>query len=122
MSVGGRVIGHEEHLLPDPKNTILLVGYQTAGSLGRRLAEGEKNVNIHGNKINVKAKIETLYGYSAHKDSDHLLEFVATASDRLKKVFVVMGEPAASMFLAQKINNELNVKAIVPDKDTAYNL
>ena len=122
MSVGGRVIGHEEHLLPDPKNTLLLVGYQTAGSLGRRLADGEKKVSIHGNKVLVKAKIETLYGYSAHKDSDHLLGFVATATDRLKKVFVVMGEPAASMYLAQKINNELSVKALLPEKDLEYKL
>ena len=122
MSVGGRVVGHEAHYLPDERNTILLVGYQTAGSLGRRLADGAKKVNIHGQSIPVKAKIETLYGYSAHKDSDHLVEFVTTATERLKNVFVVMGEPKSEMFLAQRINNELMTKAIVPESGEEYEI
>ena len=113
MSIGGRVISHERNYLSDPKSTILLVGYQTAGSLGRELAEGAKKVKIYRDTIKVKAKIETLYGYSAHRDSDHLLEFVTTANG-LKKVFVVMGELKASMYLAQKINDEIGVKAVVP--------
>jgi metallo-beta-lactamase family protein len=122
MSVGGRVIGHEQHFLSDPNSTILLVGYQSAGSLGRELADGAKKVTIHKETIKVKARIETLYGYSAHKDGDHLVEFVATASDRLKKVFVVMGEPKASMHLAQRLNDELNVKAMVPERLKKYDL
>lgn len=120
MSVGGRVIGHEQHFLGDPKSTILLVGYQASGSLGRELADGGKKVVIHGQKIEVKAHIETLYGYSAHKDSDHLVEFVSTGTDRLKEIFVVMGEPGASMHLAQRLNDELNVKAIVPERMKGY--
>ena len=122
MSVGGRVLSHEEDFLPDPKNTILLVGYQTAGSLGRQLANGAKKVSIHGRTIKVKAHIETIYGYSAHKDSDHLVEFVTTASDRLKQIFVVMGELKASMHLAQRLNDELMVKAIVPERERGYEL
>lgn len=122
MSVGGRVISHEAHYLPDQKNTILLVGYQTTGSLGRQLADGAKKVHIHGEMIKVKAKIETLYGYSAHKDSDHLVEFVSTGTDRLKEVFVVMGEPGTSMHLAQRLNDELGVKAIVPERNVTYKL
>jgi metallo-beta-lactamase family protein len=120
MSVGGRVISHEERYLPDPQSTILLVGYQTVGSLGRRLADGANKVRIHGQTIKVKAHIETLYGFSAHKDGDHLLEFVSTGTDKLKKVFVVMGEPGASMHLAQRINDELGVKAIVPERGKEY--
>ncbi|MFA6315201.1 MAG: MBL fold metallo-hydrolase [Candidatus Paceibacterota bacterium] len=122
MSVGGRVIGHEEYFLPDPKNTILLVGYQSVGSLGRHLADGQKKVTIHKRTIKVKAHIETLYGFSAHRDSDHLVEFVSTGTDKLKNVFVVMGEPGASMHLAQRVNDELGVKAIVPDRDNEYTL
>ena len=120
MSVGGRVVSHEESFLPDPKNTVLLVGYQTAGSLGRKLADGAKKVTIHERTIKVNAHIETLYGYSAHKDSDHLVELVSTASDRLKKVFVVMGEPKAAMHLAQRLNDELALKAVVPEKEVPY--
>lgn len=122
MSVGGRVVAHEEHFLPDPKNTVLLVGYQSTGSLGRALSDGAKKVHIHGRDVKVKAHIEVLYGYSAHKDSDHLVEFVSTASDRLKKVFVAMGEPGASMHLAQRVNDELAVNAIVPERAKEYQL
>lgn len=122
MSVGGRVIGHEEKHLPDPKSTILLVGYQTLGSLGRRLSDGDREVTIHGKHIKVKAKIETLYGYSAHKDSDHLVQFVSTATDRLKRIFVAMGEPKASMHLAQRLNLELGIRAEVPEINRVYNL
>lgn len=122
MSIGGRVIGHEAHYLPDEKSTILLVGYQTVGSLGRKLADGAKKVHIHGEEIKVRAHIETLYGYSAHKDSDHLVEFVSTGTEKLKQVFVVMGEPGASMHLSQRINDELSVKAIVPNREEDYRL
>jgi metallo-beta-lactamase family protein len=114
MSVGGRVVSHEARYLPDARNTILLVGYQSVGSIGRELASGSKQINIHGNNVGVKAKIETIYGFSAHKDSDHLLDFVNSADERLKKVFVVMGELKASMFLAQRIRDELSVKAFTP--------
>ena len=64
MSVGGRIISHEALYLPDPKSTILLVGYQAFGSLGRQLADGAKKVHIHGAEVKVQAHIETLYGYS----------------------------------------------------------
>jgi metallo-beta-lactamase family protein len=122
MSVGGRVIRHEEQYLPDPRNTILLVGYQTAGSIGRQLADGNKKIHIHGREVEVRAHIETLYGYSAHKDSDHMVEFVSTGTERTKKIFVVMGEPKSSMHLAQRINDELMVKALVPERNKVYEL
>lgn len=120
MSVGGRVIKHEENFLPDPKNTILLVGYQTTGSLGRQLADGANKVTINGRKVHVKAHVETLYGFSAHKDSNGLVELVSTAGKGLKKVFVVMGEPGSSMHLAQRLNDELAKNAIVPERNKAY--
>jgi len=120
MSVGGRIVSHEQYYMDDPRNTILLVGYQSAGSLGRELADGARKVRIHGESVKVKAQIETLYGYSAHKDGDHLVEFVSTGTDKLKKVFVVMGEPGASMHLAQRVNDELGVKAVVPERMKEY--
>jgi metallo-beta-lactamase family protein len=122
MSVGGRVLAHEEKYLPDPRNTLLLVGYQSTGSLGRRLADGAKKVSVHGRDIEVNARVEVLYGYSAHRDQNHLIEFVTTGTSRLKKIFVVMGEPSASMHLAQKINDELGVKALMPERNKPYEL
>ncbi len=122
MSVGGRVRHHEEIYLPDPKCTILLVGYQTMGSIGRQLLEGAKKVNIDGKEVQVNAKVESIMGYSSHKDSDNLVEFVGTAQATLKKVFVVMSEPKASTFLAQRINNEMRVKSICPERMAGYEL
>ena len=122
MSVGGRVLHHEEIYLPDSKNTILLVGYQTLGSVGRHLLDGAKKVSIHGNEFKVRAKIETILGYSSHKDSDHLLEFAGTTKDTVKRIFVAMGEPKASLFLAQKLRDNLGVDAIYPERNVDYEL
>lgn len=114
MSNGGRVHGHEKLILPDPNSTVLIVGYQAAGSLGRRLVEGDKNVLIQGERVRVNAKIELVYGYSAHMDSAQLLDFVGEVAGTVKQVFVVMGEPSASGFLAQRIRDYLGVKAVAP--------
>ena len=116
MSNGGRIVHHEKRFLPDSKSTLLLVGYQAVRTLGRRLLEGAKHVKIYGDDIPVRAKIEMIGGYSAHKDSDDLLEFVADTADTLEEVYCVMGEPKSSMFLAQRINDYLGVKATVPEE------
>lgn len=115
MSNGGRILHHEKHYLPDSKNTLLLVGYQEIGSTGRILQEGAKMVKIMGDEIPVNAKVVSIHGYSAHKDSDHLLEFVDQTSDTLKKVFVCMGEPRSSLFLVQRLRDYIGIDAIAPD-------
>lgn len=114
MSTGGRIIGHERRYLSDPASAILFVGYQAAGSLGRMIQEGVRKVTIENEEIAVRAKVETITGYSSHKDRDRLFDFVAQSTDTLEKVFVVMGEPRASLFLAQRIRDYLGVEAIVP--------
>lgn len=115
MSNGGRVHGYQKHVLPDPKSILLIVGYQSAGSLGRRLVEGDKSVMLMGEKISVVCKVETIYGYSAHMDGEQLLEFVNKTAPSLRQVFVVMGEPASANFLVQRIRDYLSVKAIAPE-------
>lgn len=115
MSSGGRVHAHEKIILPDPRSTLLIVGYQAAGSLGRRLLEGDKHIMLQGERVQVKAKIEAIYGYSAHMDGEQLLEFVNQGKDSLKQVFVVMGEPASASFLVQRIRDYLSVKATAPE-------
>ncbi|MEK7585142.1 MAG: MBL fold metallo-hydrolase [Patescibacteria group bacterium] len=114
MSNGGRILHHEKRYLSDPKNALLLVGYQSVGSLGRLLQEGAKSVTILGEPIQVKAKVVNLSGYSAHRDSAGLLDFVAHGADSLKRVYLAMGEPAASLFLAQRIRDYLGVETMVP--------
>ncbi len=117
MSAGGRVILHEKHYMSNPSATILFVGYQSVGTLGRQLQDGAKKVTIFGEEKEVRAKIDSIGGYSSHKDSDNLLDFVAKASEsgKLKKVFVVMGEPKSSLFLVQKIRDNLGVNAVHPE-------
>lgn len=114
MSNGGRIIHHEKNYLSDPKSTLLIIGYQIPGSLGRVLQDGGKNVRILGEDIFVNAKVKSIHGYSAHKDSEHLVEFVSTSADSLKKVFVVLGEPKASAFLAQRLRDYLGLSAVIP--------
>lgn len=114
MSSGGRVHAHEKQVLPDAKSTLLIVGYQAAGSLGRRLLEGEKRVMIQGEQVHVKAKVEAVYGYSAHMDGEQLLDFVNQGKVSLKHTFVVMGEPVSANFLVQRIRDYLSVKATAP--------
>lgn len=114
MSSGGRILHHEKNYLPDPNNTILLTGYQSIGTLGRYIEEGAKEVTIMHETVPVRARFEKISGYSGHKDMDHLVSFIEGASNGLDKVFVTMGEPASSMFLAQRLHNELGVNAIAP--------
>ncbi|MES2953632.1 MAG: MBL fold metallo-hydrolase [Patescibacteria group bacterium] len=114
MSNGGRILHHEKKYLPDPNNTLLMLGYQAPGTMGRLLQEGIKNVRIFGDEVPVRARVVSITGYSAHKDSDHLLEFVERSADSLKKVFVVLGEPKSSLFLVQKIRDNLGVNAVMP--------
>jgi metallo-beta-lactamase family protein len=117
MSSGGRIRAHEKRYLSDKKASVLLVGYQAPGSLGRRIEDGQKEITIEGEKVRVQATIKSLSGYSGHADRDQLLSFVEGAGDTLQKVFVVMGEPKASSFLAQRIKEYLGVEALTPAKD-----
>ena len=117
MSSGGRVIHHEKDHVGDKNATILLVGYQAVGTLGRRLEDGAKSVNIYHEDIPVRATTIKIEGYSSHKDSEHLIEFVdiASQSGNLKKVYAVMGEPKASLFLVQRLRDWLGVNAEYPE-------
>lgn len=116
MSTGGRIVHHERHYLPDANNTLLLTGYQSAGTPGRLIQEGVKTVRITGEDVVVRAHIVTITGYSGHKDSDGLLAFVEDTQDTLKKVFVVMGEPKSAMFLVQKLRDNLGINAYAPEQ------
>jgi metallo-beta-lactamase family protein len=118
MSTGGRIVSHEKLLLSDPKNSIIFIGYQSVGTLGRRLADRVPEVTIGGDKVKVNARVSEVEGYSSHKDSDHLLEFVSHA-DKVKKVFVVMGESKSALFLAQKIRDNLGKVAVHPEEGSS---
>ena len=122
MSNGGRIVHHERHYLPDANNTLLLIGYQAVGTLGRQIEEGAKSVRISGEDVPVKAHIVKISGYSGHKDSDHLVEFVGQMADRVKKIYCVMGEPKSSLFLVQKIRDTLGLDAYAPSVNDVIEL
>lgn len=122
MSHGGRIRRHEKTYLGDNHTTLLFVGYQAPGSLGRRIQDGEKRVEIDGEHITVRARVETVTGYSGHKDREGLLDFAGEAADTLEKVFVTMGEPKSSLFLAQRLQDFLGIKAVVPDAGQSFEI
>mgnify|MGYP001000848949 CR=1 FL=1 len=114
MSHGGRILGHEQRYLEDPSTTLLLVGYQAVGSVGRRLQDGAKSLKIDGIKVKVKAKIAVIRGWSGHADRDQLVDFVAQGGGKAKQVFVTMGEERSSLFLVQRLRDYLGVNAVAP--------
>jgi metallo-beta-lactamase family protein len=115
MSNGGRIVHHERNYLPDSKNTLLLTGYQSLGTLGRTIEDGAKTVRINGEEVPVRARIAKISGYSGHKDSNALIDFVESTANTVKKVFVVMGEPKSALYLVQKLRDNLGVQAVAPE-------
>lgn len=122
MSTAGRIVGHEKTYLPDPNNMILFIGYQAPGTLGRQIVDGVKEVETDDARIKVRAEVVSIEGFSGHADTDALLNFVESTGRGVKQVFVTMGEPKASIFLAQRIKDELNIKALVPELYKTYEL
>jgi len=122
MSTAGRILHHERHYLPDPKSTLLVVGYQAKGSLGRRILDGEKSVRIFKEDVAVNGRIKAIGGYSAHADQPQLLEWLKPMRESLKKIFVVQGEEPAMSIFARKVQDELAVHAEVPDLLTTVEL
>jgi metallo-beta-lactamase family protein len=115
MSQGGRIVHHESNYLSDPNNILLIVAFQAEGTLGRKLLEGAKEVEIHDQLIPVRARVEHINGYSGHADSEQLFNFVKKTKNALKKVFVVQGEEKPANALAQRIRDHLGIETIIPN-------
>ena len=122
MSHGGRIIHHEKRYLSDSKNVLLIVGYQAAGSIGRQLQDGAKEITIGNVTITVRARIEVIHGYSGHRDVNGLLDYVSSTHRTLKRAFVTMGEPKASQFFVQRLRDYLGVNAILPQLGETFDL
>ena len=116
MSHGGRIRQHEREFLGDENTTLLLVGYQTTGSVGRLLQDGAKKVWIDREQVKVKAKIATIRGFSGHADRDQLVNFVYEGGgEKAKQIFVTMGEEKSSLFLTQRLRDYLGANATAPE-------
>lgn len=95
MATGGRVLHHLARLLPDPKTTVLFVGYQAAGTRGRKLVDGAETIKIHGEEIPVRARIRTIRGFSAHGDQGEIDRWLSGFGQPPVRTFCVHGEPVA---------------------------
>ncbi len=114
MATGGRVLHHLRQRLPDPKTTVLFVGYQAEGTRGQVLQQGAKEVKMFGQVVSVRAKIKTIDGFSAHADQAEIMRWLRGFEEAPRKTYVVHGEPKASAALAQHISETLNWKVEIP--------
>lgn len=114
MADAGRIQHHLKHNLWRPESSILFVGYQAEGSLGRRLVEGVKKVRILGEEISVKAAIHNLEGFSAHADREQLLHWVSAFKKKPANIFLVHGESEATSALAATLKEQLGLSAYIP--------
>ncbi len=114
MADAGRILHHLKHNLWRPEASILFVGYQAQGSLGRRLLEGAKRVKIMGEEISVKAQIHNMEGFSAHADQPQLLDWLQHLKLQPANIFLVHGEHEASEAFAKVVAERLQIPAYIP--------
>ncbi len=122
MCEAGRIRHHLKHNLWRPESTILFVGYQSVGTLGRAIVEGAKEVKLFGEPIEVRAKIRQLTGLSGHADKDGLIQWITGFEEKPRKVFVVHGEDSVCTSFAQCLKVEYGLSAYAPYSGTQFNL
>ncbi|MCL4747909.1 MAG: MBL fold metallo-hydrolase [Burkholderiaceae bacterium] len=115
MATGGRVLHHLKRLAPDPRNSIVFVGYQAGGTRGAHLVAGAREVKIHGQWIEVRAGVEQIDSYSAHADADEIMAWLGSIRPAPRQVYLCHGEPDAADKLRQRIGEKLGWPARVPE-------
>jgi len=115
MATGGRVLHHLEHMLPDPRNAVVLAGYQAEGTRGRSLLDGATHLKMHGRQIAVRAEVLQDEEFSVHADRSELLDWLAALSPAPTQVFTVHGAPDSASALAREIGARLGLTARVPE-------
>ena len=118
----GRIKHHLKHNIWNPKNTILFVGYQAPGTLGRKIVDGAKTVKIFGEEVAVNARVEYIEGYSGHADQAGLLHFVNSFVKKPNHIFLVHGEEESQKVLRDKINENFDLPVSIPDYCESFDL
>src|SRR5581483_8036673 len=103
MATGGRVLHHLKYRLPHEQNTVLFVGYQSTGTRGRRMLDGEKEIRIHGQPVPVRAALVQVSGFSAHADWQETLQWMDGFKTPPKQTLLVHGEPSALSALSERV-------------------
>lgn len=122
MLTGGRVLHHLKALGGDPKNILLLAGFQSTGTRGRSLLEGQKEIKIHGMYHEINCEIISSDSFSAHADQDDLIAWLKNLKNKPKKVFLVHGEPESMEALSIKIKKDLDIESYAPQMEQFINL
>jgi metallo-beta-lactamase family protein len=120
MCEAGRIKHHLKHNLWRKESTILFVGYQAQGTLGRKLIDGAKKVKIFGEDISVNARIEMIEGFSGHADKEGLLNWVEGFNQKPSKIFIVHGEEESIVSFANEINDKFKIDTIIPEKGESF--
>jgi len=122
MMNGGRILHHLVRYLGDKRSTLLIIGYQSGGTLGRKLYNGEKNVQVLEERVQVKAKIISIGSYSAHADQRQILNWFKSAEQLPGRVYCVHGEEEAAAALATRITEEFRISTDVPRQDDTIDI
>ncbi|MPN63300.1 hypothetical protein SDC9_211058 [bioreactor metagenome] len=122
MCDAGRVLHHLRNNLGRPECAVVICGFQTEGSLGRRLVDGVKQVRMFGEEIDVRASVHTLGGFSAHADQKALLEWAGAFKKKPRKTFVVHGEPDPANILAGELHKRFGMEVVVPEEEQRFAL
>ena len=114
MMTGGRILHHIKAYGPDPNSTLVLVGFQAAGTRGRAILDGSKSVKIHGQPVPLNCKVECIDSISAHGDYEDMLKWLSLFTRKPKIIFLVHGEPEGTAALAERIKSKLGWNVVIP--------
>ena len=116
MATGGRILHHLKLRLPDPKTTVLFVGFQAEGTRGRTLQDGQTEIKLLGEIVSVRAKVKTIDGFSAHADQAEILRWLRSFRRPPQRTFIIHGENHGSYVLAELIKKELQWNVEIPHR------
>ena len=120
MMEGGRVLHHLRNNIQDPRNTVLITGYQAANTLGRKILERHAEVPIFGEPVRLRAEVAVLDELSGHADQGELIEWMKPLAPRLKKIFLVHGDIGQSSALAAVIHKDFGIEVVVPARGDSF--
>ena len=122
MCEGGRILHHLKHNIGDPRNTVLLTGYQAENTLGRKIEEGLDEVPIFGEPLRLRAEVEKLGELSGHADQGEILDWMKPIAGDLKRVFLVHGEAGQQAALARVIHARYGIEVVAPGRGQSFRL
>ena len=122
MCEAGRILHHLRRHIPDPRNTVLITGYQAEHTLGRRILEGRREVSIFGDPTPLRAQVEKLNELSGHADQSELVAWLKPLAGELKRIFLVHGETSQSEALAAAIRERFGVETLLPQAGQTFAL